>query len=422
MLPPTYDERPPYSPSLELYGLAFFKVEKTTPWTLNSTHLQPVLVELHSNQIRIYKLKAELLTLATIRALYKYQNRVDGADVSDEWDSGGSDTDSDHEQIDIGLLRKIRTKALKAKVLSVLKSGLLADFCENKFLFEPTTSAMEYSKFAATYRGLHLHTFTLLNLSIGKAPYIGLVKKQKLQNKKHPFLLPERNVLRLRVEYMQILLHIWSFHGMVNWYRSLVIGRDLAQHLDSRKLLILKSLTSSPLVESEQSEIVDYDCLKANAMLPNRGSFSSGSISDSSIVSSVFSQASGSSKERPQGETSVTILGHKLRCLEDYYLYFEKRYIGNCLPALNSYEKWHGCKVAISNCDLVLVTKQDPDVKDNEMFMLANTFIKSVNTHRKRLPEVSSKCKEFYVYQLGLYTCKEKKQNRNETGMAKITV
>lgn len=410
MLPPSYDERPPYSPSLELYGLSLFKIERSTPWCDKPSNLQPVVVELNSNQLRVYKLKADPAVFQTLRALFRYQNMRDGKDVSDEWDSSGDSSDDEcDEDFSLndgpGIFTRLKSNILRAKVSSILKSKLLADFCMNNFLLEPTNSSQEYSTFAACYRGPLIHTFTLLNLSVGSASFRGLLKKQKLQESgmRNSSLLKERNVLRLRVEYMQVLLYMWSFHGMVHWYRSLVIGRDLAQLLDYRKLLVLKSLTSSPLVFDED----ENEESRAETKFFFASSRNS-SVSESS-ASSVFSAPRKyDSGDRSCDANCVNIMGHKIYCLENYYLYFEKRYIVRCIPVLNSSDKWQGSKVAVSNYEQLMLVVKGQEL-EGEMFMLGRKFNKVVKNLQRPATTPAHPCKEFYVYQLGLYNGKEKK-------------
>lgn len=407
MLPPNYDERPPYSPSLESYGLALFKIERKTPWSDESTSLQPVILELNSNQLRIYLLNDSSRTQLLIRALYKYQNGCDGKDVSDEWDTSDDEEDALMPKNGSGFLSRMKDRALRAKVVSLLKSQLLLAFCDNLYFFEPTSSSQaEHFQSFLNHRGALLHVFTLLNLSIGKAPFIGLLKRSKLlDTKNNPALLHERNVLRLRVEHMQILLHFWSFHGMVHWFRNLLIGRDLAQLIDHRRLLVLKSLSSSPLL-IEDGYFADG---KPLANLSHGRSPSSSS--EESIGTSVFSQRSGETLDDEEFyRKSVTIMGQTLYCLEDEYSYFEKRYIGRCLPILNSFDRWQGSKVALSNFEQLGLKSdgKNPDV-DGQMYILGRKF----NKVAKSISSASTgqgQCKEFYVYQLGLYTCKEKKR------------
>lgn len=409
MLPPSYDERPPYSPSLESYGLALFKIERKTPWSDESTSLQPVILELNSNQLRIYLLSDNSRTQLLIRALYRYQNGCDGKDVSDEWDSSDDDDEEDllTPKNSSGLLTRLKDKALRAKLLSVLKSQLLPSFCDNQYLFEPTDSAAKYKKFFDKHKGELLHVCTLLNLSIGKAPFLGLLKKRKLlDTKNNPALLHDRNVLRLRVEHMQILLHFWSFHGMVHWFRNFLIGRDLAQLIDHRRLLVLKSVSSSPLLLDEGS----FSETKPATHHMRHPSTSS----EESLRNSLFSgQSADTFGDEVAARNYVTIMGHDLYCLEDAYTYFEKRYIGRCLPILNSFDKWQGSKMALSNFDLLGLESDGkfPEV-DGQMYILGRKFNKAARSLSTSSSGSSGQgvCKEFYVYQLGLYTCKEKKQ------------
>lgn len=400
MMPPLYEEKPPYSPSLEFYGLALFKIERTTPWSNDASSLQPVVLELNSNQLRIYKLKVENSINTTIRALYRFQNRCDGKDRDEEWDFNDSDSDESVENSN-GFLHKMKNNVTKAREMSVIKSGLLNDLALNKFLMEPTTSCEEYATFAAKFRGPLIHTFTLLNLAIGRAPFASPLRKEKMLDVKKLCLLDERNVLRLRIEHMQVLLHIWSFHGMVQWYRNLVIGRDLALLIDSRKLLNLKSLSNLARYEVEAAATIDDQKLAFSGRL---ASISGDSLSDESIYSS---SSSAASYHKPSEVNTIDILGQKVQSLENFYMKPEKKYIAQCIPRLKRYEKWLGHKMALSNYDQLMRAIDREDLKrEGEMFMLAREFNKLAKSFIKKAPDEPRLCGEFHVYQLGLYYCK----------------
>lgn len=97
----------------------------------------------------------------------------------------------------------------------VLSSKMMSRFERNKFLFEATASSAEYTYFAGHHWSALLHTFTLLDISVGKAPSVDLARHRLHDSLHSPALLLQRNVLRLRIEYMQILFHLWSLHSMV---------------------------------------------------------------------------------------------------------------------------------------------------------------------------------------------------------------
>lgn len=403
MIPPSYEEKPQYSPSLEFYGLALFKIERTTPWNSDSSNLQPVVLELNSNQLRIYKLKGDHVMHTAIRALYKFQNRCDDIDTSEDWDSNESDSDELLENSNNGFLHKIKKNVCKAREAAKIKAGLLDDLALNNLLMEPTDSSEQYSSFAAKFRGLLIRTFTLLNLAVGRAPFASPSRKERMLDVKRLSVLDERNILRLRLEHMQVLLHIWSFHGMVQWYRNLVIGRDLALLIDSRKLLNLKSLSNLARYEIEPAAHNEDQKLASTSRL---GSISSDSISDFSLYSSSSSSASSI---KPIEATTIDILGQKIQSLENYYMKPEKKYIAHCIPKLKPYEKWLGHKIALSNYDLLMRAIDRENLKnEGELFVLARHFNKMAKSLATLIPEKQLPCREFHVYQLGLYNCKTK--------------
>lgn len=401
MNPPAYEDKPSYSPSLEFYGLALYKIERATPWSSDHSSLQPVVLELNSNQLRIYKLKADNSMYATIRALYKFQNRCDGKNCGEEWDSNESDCDKSSENTDNGFLHKMKKNVSKAREMSIIKSGLLSELSLNKFLMEPTDSYEQYATFAAKFRGPIIRSFTLLNLAVGRAPFTTLLRKDRMLDVKKMCLLDERNVLRLRIEHMQILLHIWSFHGMVQWFRNLVIGRDLSLLIDSRKVLNLRSLSSLARYEIETTVPIDDQKRASTSRL---GSISSDSISDLSLFSS---SSSNTSDTKVSEANTVDILGQKVQSLENFYIKPEKKYIAHCIPKLKPYDKWLGHKMALSNLDLLLPAIDRVNLKDDgEMFMLARDFNKVAKSLVTLVPDEHRPCREFHVLHLGLYNCK----------------
>lgn len=442
-LPPYYEEMPQYSPSIELYGLALFKIERLTPWSDQCTNLQPVVVELNSNQLRIYKLEVDPMISKALRTLFKFRNQCGETDLFEDTDSSSNSLEelTLHRQDDSGLFKKLKSSMEKAKDRSILKSKIGADFAANNFLMEPTSSSDEYMKFAEKYRGSLLYSYTLLDLAVGKAPYFGLIPKKQMKKYRMETLLKERNALRLRIEYMQVLLYMWSFHGMVQWYRSLVIGKDLALLLDNRKLLVLKSVISTrvdPNINAFQ-HLETNPHLKDNKIDFDRrmSTISSGaSISDTLTSDTLTSDSSTSDSSTSDSSTSdtstsggcfpatkycldsglnktnyVDIMGQQIYCLEDFYFHSEKKYISYCIPNLNSFDKWEGHKVAVSNFEwLMLAIDTKKLYKNGSMFVLSQKFNKLTKNLAKLSKPLkpSQTCREFYIYGLGLYTCEQR--------------
>ncbi|KAM9933161.1 hypothetical protein OXX80_007214 [Metschnikowia pulcherrima] len=417
-LPPYKDESPEYTSSLQFYGLALHKVEFDTPWSDRSSSLKPVVVELNSNQLNLYEFCADKTVINAVKQLFKHQNYDDGssheqaADNSDDYlfdgDAYGDASPNPHKP----MFSKLRNRIDKKKSQKFLHA-LPPDVCNNNLLFEPVSDPQNYTTFAATYRGKLLHSYTLSNLSVGEAPssMSANYKEDKSHNKFA--LVKYRNALRLRVEYTQMLLHFWSFHGMVHWYRNLCVGRDLAASIDERKVSQIKSiprnfsLANNALLEASAREALTFN--PETRKMAHRDSFSS--VED---CSSCFSECSlGSTGTRASSietcpdfckKAAVDIFGSKIACLENMYTPIEKQYISNCIPVLNSFDKWIGAKVTISNYESFMPKNDKSNVnEENRVFISQYTFNTSVRNYNKHAPSAGvRKCKDFYVDSAGL--------------------
>lgn len=417
MEPPPYDEKPEYSASLEFYGVALAKVELDTPWNNHSDLLRPVVVELNSNQLKLYHLDAPKTVTSALRALFAHQNYADkevrapaaeNRDYMFDGDAYGDDCYDDHD----GVLGKLRKHYLTSKMRKRLRGPMPLALLHNRLLLEPTTDGAEYARFAVQYRGALVRSYTLLNLMVGEAPSVNLrnYKEDGAGHTSEFALLNYRNVLRLRVEFSQLLLHFWSFYGMVHWYRRLCIGRDLALLLDTRRVAPLKSIPRAYSARNNMFFTAHHDVVrKPRASLESdmcdAASEGSDGLSSSGVSSGVSMASSVYSEEAAESVLlHVTVYGHRIVCYEDRYLPLEKQYISNCIGVLNSFDKWVGRKVTISNFRYILPKNDGNNVNEGDrVFISRHTFNALARTYAKTAPTTGiSQCKEFMVEPQGL--------------------
>lgn len=426
-LPPYKDDTPAYSPSLQFYGLALLKVEFDTPWSDRNSSLKPVVVEINSNQLNLYEFSGDKTTVNAVKALFKYQNYDDGADrevaVADNSDDYFFDCDAygDHPQSESHskMFSKFKSHLDKKKTNRFLSTHLPPDVSHNKLLLEPTSDPVTYHDFALSYRGKLLHSYTLLNLDVGEAPSTAMAN-YKEDKQTHAFALVNyRNTLRLRVEYMQMLLHFWSFHGMVHWFRNMTVGRDLASSLDQRKLSTLKSIprnfsiANNNLLEASAREALTFN--PETRKMVHRESVSSAddcascfshctmNSTETSASSIAASCAEACSKESCR-KSHINVYGSRIICLENIYTPIEKQYISNCIPILNSFDKWLGAKLTISNYEKFLPKNNKSNVNENgKVFICLYTFNHLVRNYNKHSPlSTVGNCMDFYVESGGL--------------------
>lgn len=426
-LPPYHDDIPNYAASLEFYGLSLLKIEFDTPWNCHLSPLKPVVAELNSNQLRLYEFKADRAVISAVEALYAHQNYDDGCtgkQVEVTTDAYLFDGDAYGDDDLSGQLPTVVSKLRKhysdKKIKRTLKKGLPAGVANNGLLFEPTSDSTVYSRFAKKYRGKLLHCYTLQNLAVGEAPSVNLqnYKEDPLKTMAHSAaLLNYRNALRLRVEHVQLLLHFWSFQGMVQWYRNLSIGRDLASLLDSRVVVRFKSIPhnfsarNNALLEASAREAL---CHEHNTIMKQRASVTSldsylncSSLSSLDSMESLLTGASSVDCSQLNLRLTTDVYGEKIVCYENLYTPAEKQYISNCIPTLNSYDKWAGNVVTVSNYHQLLPKNDSQNInQDGKVFILRNTFNSLVKGHMKNfhksLAAMTNECKDFYVDDTGL--------------------
>lgn len=428
-LPPYYDEIPSYAASLEYYGLSLLKIEFETPWNYHPSLLKPVVVELNSNQLRLYEFRADKSVISAVEALFFHQNHEDetlrkGESVNTassyllDGDAYGDDELASPLPT---VVSKLKRHYSDKKVQKTLKKGLPAEVANNRLLLEPSADDAVYKEFALKFRGKLLRCFTLLNLVVGEAPSIHLqnYKEDSLKSlARSATLLRYRNTLRLRVEYVQLLLHFWSFKGMVHWYRNLMIGRDLASLLDTRVVARLKTIPRSfsarnnALLEASANEAMseEYSMMKKQrASVTSLASCLDGSSTSSSRFSmeSVLTGASSIDQEILQLVVTTDIYGEKVVCYENTYTPAEKQYISNCIPTLNSFDKWVGRMVTLSNYNQFHAKIDANNINEKgEVFISRSTFgslVKGhINSFHKAQAVLTNECRDFYVDDTGL--------------------
>lgn len=429
-LPPYYDEIPSYSASLEYYGLSLLKIEFDTPWNYHPSLLKPVVVELNSNQLRLYEFRADKSVISAVEALFFHQNHEDETlrkpvESVNTMSSYLLDSDAYGDDELAGPLPTVVSKLKKhysdKKVQKTLKKGLPAEVANNRLLLEPSADDAVYREFALKFRGKLLRCFTLLNLVVGEAPSIHLQSYNEYSLKslaRSATLLRYRNTLRLRVEYVQLLLHFWSFKGMVHWYRNLMIGRDLASLLDTRVVARLKTIPRSfsarnnALLEASANGAMSEEysiMMKQRASVTSLASYLDGSSTSSSRFSmeSVLTGASSIEQEILLLRITTDIYGEKVVCYENIYTPAEKQYISNCIPTLNSFDKWVGRLVTLSNYNQFHPKNDANNINEKgEVFISRSTFGSLVKGHtnsfQKAQAALTNECKDFYVDDTGL--------------------
>ncbi|EMG49522.1 hypothetical protein SBY92_001299 [Candida maltosa Xu316] len=464
--PPTYttssEAVPDYTPSLNYYSISLIKTEFLTPYHYNGGNRswKPVLLELNSTQLKIYNLNVdkkfnELLTclyfeLNSLNQLtkdlnshYKKNNGIDFSEFINGNDDDVSDLfagdayggmDSTKLVLSDSGFGKLRNKLKNQKANKTLQSIKLHydELKDNKFLFEPTACPSEYQDFAKKHRGSLLHCYSLSHLQVGEAPSLNqlisaMYKEEHIGNTNNSSLVKYKNTLRLRIEYKQILLQFWSFHGMINWFRNLTIGRDLSTPVELRQVTQLKSIPSRNTSRNNallaataaaanygrrrHSTSVDVDqnnqMFNSSQMLvfKEHDSDSEDALSQNS---SVFEQEARRRESITSTTTSiepanyVIINDFKFFSQDNIYNTVEKQYISNCIPDLNSFDKWNGKLMTISDLDYFVGQKRRFDGND-DIFISNGALNDLVMAYgKKHVENADLATKTFVIHQSGL--------------------
>jgi len=409
---PKYSESsevlPAYAATLEYYGVCLIKTEFISPYHTNGSRgWKPVFLELNTTQLNIYELSDKKLSLA-ISTLFTEVNYIKEAPVLDT-DDGTATFDSsrdpgcrgrsssfasyDDESIDEIVEHKLfnlkqNFKKLKHdKSLSHLPKYYLV-ICDNKLLFEPNT----LSNFQ--YKGKLIGCYTLTNMKVGLATslndYDG--KHYNMVN-----VVKYTNVLRLRIEYKQILLQFWSFSAMVSWYRNLIMGKDLAVPLESRSLTKFKTIPSS-IAYSNLPMLNNYN----NYIYCQDSSAEKSDSEDESIFSRRGSVSTAGSCDSLSNDRSIEIQGLKLYLNDNEYTIIEKNYLLKCIPKLNSFDGWCGKYLTISNFPEFM---QQECTAFDDIILEPTTLprlILNYDKAKRHKSSLNSSCRTFVIHQDGL--------------------
>lgn len=408
------------------------KTEFHTPYHSNNgkRKWKPVLLELNSTQLIVHELKADKKLHRLILALYHDRNYLEeqmnaiinrkgvSVDFVEDLFSGDAYGGTGNGNDDIG-----RTTSFKSKYQhSKLNASILHDFDnnfdtfkDNKMLFEPSNSLEDLARFAAIHKGDRLHVFTMQNLTVGEAPSIDAYSKNATNLESFYTLVKYRNTLRARVEF-KLLLQFWSFHGMAEWYRHFSIAHDLSTSIDERKVSKIRSIPTR-FRRWEDDAVAESHTLNAGvgiaAGTESKDSESlTESIFDRSRSSSMLSSSSMSlttpTASQRGGKPSKS---GRLVSMEDFYSPMERSYISNCIIALNTFDKWVGLPITISNYQKYLTPEQINEIaknkftkKDAGIFIVPSKLDEnSLWSFKKKSPEVwTGECRQFIVHQHGL--------------------
>lgn len=492
MEPPSYalpgDSLPGYLSSLDFFGVALLKTEFLTPYHYNSHKRgwKPVVLELNSTQLNVYALRVDKRLEDLICALFSQNNLLDdlcqnmtndrkakhlsmddqsaSSLLFDELDLFSGDAyggDFVHDSFRSSTSAKLKSRLHKNKLERALSKTLPLlhqHVANNRMLFEPLKNGAAYEAFAVQYRGPLVHSYTLSNAKLGEAPslnqlILALYKEDLLSQQQNvSTLVKYKNVLRLRIECQQVLLQFWLFHGMVQWFRNLSIGRDLSLPLESRAVTKLKSIPSrysgrnnallaataaaaSYSLGSEESgdenmfantEICFNDPFPSEEKVAAPPSFNNCCYNPSnSVVSeeeSVFSDRRGSvasnntsigspepvsvNKTDSCNRYAININGHRLVSFDRVYSTPEKQYISNCIPDLNSYDKWSGSRLTLSNFQQYLTTQQVEQLAKNKLdLLISHTHLTCYLGKRKKGLNSGldlGECRLFLIHENGL--------------------
>lgn len=514
---PPQDALPSYVASHEFFGVALIKTEFFTPYHYNNGNRswKPVILELNSTQLNMYSLNVDRKLSELIVCLYSELNslhelvknvnndfkatpQVRGYTASlDDFLGGDCDVfgadayggiDGSLSDQYLTKMGKIKTnvksyKASKALNHLAKNHGVLRD---NQFLFEPIKSRDQYHEFKKQYQGNLLHSFTLSNLQVGEAPSLNQVisaiyKEEKIGESSHnlSLLVKYKNILRVRLEYKQVLLQFWSFSAMTHWFRMLTIGRDLSIPLDLRSVTRLKSIPSHNTgrnnalltataaaanyrfnsVEDEHEDSLDalfrnsYSSMRApvsfvdpfsagqnieklpidNYSSPCNGrSDSIVSIPDSifentdccrsSLNSTSTTPTICSHPDTPtnckniKSKYTTTINKHKFISYDRYYTLLEKQYISNCIPDLNSFDKWNGKLITLSDYPyFVDHLSSTSSIKDENLFIAYSSLAGLVQSYDRKVAKSSNttgQCCNFYIHASGLVSVRFDKKDK----------
>lgn len=465
------DERlPRYRPSLEYFGLSLIKTEFSSPYHYNNGNRswRPVVLEINSTQLNIYELKVDKKVQELILALYNDANQLndvmqiiqnkkisayDVDKLDDIWNDAYEGELHDLKQSTSSRWKNLWHKTKYDKVLTKSISQYYDLIRDNRILFEPTQSKDEYHMFRAKFQGNRIASYTLSDISVGEAPSLNhmlssIYKEDKSHINKHNIstLVKYKNTLRIRIELKQMLFQFWSFYGMVHWFRNLTVGKDLSSPLESRLLTKLKSIPSrnsrnnNLLAATEAAatlgmasdDDVDITCINdpfssdpPKQMIQNMCCCNTlGNASTQSMCSNDSESLFSNERRESVVSTATDISSRGISSckynkqvnkynLLSYDMVFattvEKQYISNCIPDLNSFDKWCDSDVTVSNYSRFLTSEQ-LSASAADCFISSSTLDKAswgISKMLKKQHSQSNSCKKFVIHLKGLVSVVE---------------
>lgn len=395
------DSLPSYSPTLTYNGISLMKTEFISPYHANSSrNWQPVYLQLNSTQLKIYKISDKNLA-KLIMLLYFENNGL--TKLMKQVNSGRVDMDENddaYQETMMSLNLKSKFTFNQEKNLTKLLGKYYHLIKNNQCLFEPGFS----NDFK--YRGELLHCYTLSNLSLGEAPslnhLISAIYKEDQSHYNLANLVKYKNVIRVRIEMQQILLQFWSFSAMINWYRNLLMGKDLSMPLENRLVSRIKSIPSrysrrnnELLAATAAAALYNDTHQEILRIQENLANIPAEKDSDSD---SVFTRRGSVSTYASTIEdlSEISISGYKFFSCENHLTTLEKQYISNCIPDLNSYDSWCGKVLTISNYQEFLPRK----MLSNDIFINYSSLPKLITNYKQQ--GRAGKCRQFLIHKAGL--------------------
>ncbi|CCG23207.1 hypothetical protein CORT_0D03660 [Candida orthopsilosis Co 90-125] len=454
---------PNYTSSINFYGLALLKTEFLTPYQYNNGNRswKPVLLHMNSTQLNIYNVNADKKLQELLINLYFELNNLNqlANDLNTEYKKNNG-MDFNSNQVDLNdifsgdaygglegnksMFSESKFGKLKNKFKTQKNHKILATISnyydtlkDNRMLFEPSSGDVKGTTFEK-FKGSLLHSYSLAHLQVGEAPSLNqlisaMYKEDHSSSTSNiSSLVKYKNSLRLRIEYKQILLQFWSFHGMISWFRNLSIGKDLSLPLEMRTVTKLKSIPSryssrnNALLAAtaaaasygrgrhHSTEAIASDehaMFRVNHLIHK--DVESDVISTDGEDESIFDNVQHARRESATSSIStsddtgyITINDFKFVSKENAYTTVEKQYISNCVPDLNSFDKWNGKLLTVSNAEFFVRDERNYKNKD-DVFISYNALGDLVQSFDRKFSNLHqhnkiSSTRTFLIHQSGL--------------------
>lgn len=203
----TDDKLPRYSPAVYKVGAVARKVEWISPFQpASSRSWCNVIIELNSTQVNIYRIPSHLESFVLQSSRHDDGKILSNVEVSELFQSSFTTNKDKHFHnlfSQFGILVPSHERSVQEKNLS---ASFDHDYPASKAKFET--------------QGLLIRSYSLLHAKIGLAT--DYCKKP--------------NVLRLRLENEQILLHFSLAKDLIEWHLGICIGQDVAADISEREV------------------------------------------------------------------------------------------------------------------------------------------------------------------------------------------